>query len=88
MDAAHGKEGGGTMIANDYQLELTKAELAKLRDSLADLERILATLPHSIAAQARAHRPATLCQRIRELEAELQQYATTQPSVVTTAPRI
>ena len=42
------------MIANDYQLELTKAELAKLRDSLVELETILATLPHSIAAQVKA----------------------------------
>jgi len=76
------------MIANDYQLELTKAELAKLRDSLAELERILATLPHSIAAQVKAHRPSTIGQRIRELEAEIQQYSTTQRSVVMTAPHI
>lgn len=65
------------MIANDYQLELTKAELAKLRDSLVELEKILATLPHSIAAQVKAHRPSTIGQRIRELEAEIQQYSTT-----------
>ena len=76
------------MIANDYQLELTKAELAKLRDSLAELERILATLPHSIAAQVKAHRPSTIGQRIRELEAEIQQYSTTQRSLVMTAPHI
>ena len=76
------------MIANDYQLELTKAELAKLRDSLVELETILATLPHSIAAQVKAHRPSTIGQRIRELEAEIQQYSTTQRSVVMTAPQI
>ena len=76
------------MVANDYQFELAKAELAKCRDSLVDLERILATLPHSIAAQVKAHRPSTIGQRIRELEAEVQQYSTTQRSVVMTAPQI
>ncbi len=76
------------MIANDYQLELTKAELAKLRDSLAELETILATLPHSISAQVKAKRPSAIGQRIRELEAEIQQYATTQRSAVLAAPHI
>jgi hypothetical protein len=76
------------MIANDYQLELAKAELAKLRDSLVELETILATLPHSIAAQVKAHRPSTIGQRIRELEAEIRQYSTAQRSVVTAAPHI
>ena len=76
------------MIANDYQLELTKAELAKLRDSLVELETILATLPHSIAAQVKAHRPSTISQRIRELEAEIRQYASAQRSVAMTAPHM
>jgi len=76
------------MIANDYQFELAKAELAKCRDSLVDLERILATLPHSIAAQVKAHRPSTIIQRIRELEAEIRQYASAQRSVVMTAPHM
>jgi len=77
--------GRGTMIANDYQLELAQAELAKCRGSLVELEAILATLPHSIAAQVKAHRPSTIGQRIRELEAEIHRYATTQRSVVMTA---
>jgi len=76
------------MIANDYQFELAKAELAKCRDSLVDLERILATLPHSIAAQVKAHRPSTIGRRIRDLEAEIRQYASAQRSVVMNAPRI
>jgi chromosome segregation ATPase len=72
------------MIANDYQLESAKAELAKLQGSLTDLEAILATLPQSIAAQVKAYRPSTIRQRIRELEAQIQQYARTQRDVVVT----
>jgi hypothetical protein len=74
------------MIANDYQLESARAELAKLQDSLTELEAILAMLPQSIAAQVKAHRPSTIRQRIRELEAEIQQYATTQRNVSVTVP--
>jgi BMFP domain-containing protein YqiC len=74
------------MIANDYQLESARAELAKLQGSLTDLEAILAMLPQSIAAQVKAHRPSTIRQRIRELEAEIQQYATTQRNVIVTVP--
>jgi uncharacterized membrane protein len=75
------KEARG-MIANDYQLALAKAELAKCRSSLADLDAILATLPLSIAAQVKAQRPSTIRRRIQELEAEIQQYAATQRSAV------
>lgn len=74
------------MITNDYHLELAKLELERSRRSLADLEAILATLPHSIAAQVKAHRPSTLRQRIRELEAEIRQYAGTQRRTAMTAP--
>ncbi len=74
------------MIANDYQLEFAKAELAKLRDSLADLENVLATLPQSIAAQVKAHRPATIRRRILELEEEIRQYAKTQHTLMVTTP--
>jgi hypothetical protein len=74
------------MIANDYQLESAKAELAKLQGSLTDLEAILAMLPQSIAAQVKAHRPSTIRQRIRELEVEIQQYAKTQRNVIVTVP--
>jgi len=74
------------MIANDYQLESAKAELAKLQDSLTDLEAILTTLPQSIAAQVKAHRPSTIRQRIRELEVEIQQYAKTQRTPMVAAP--
>jgi hypothetical protein len=74
------------MIANDYQLELAKAELSKWRSSLADLEAILPTLPHSIATQVKAHRSPTIRQRIQELEAEIQQYAKTQRNVAMIAP--
>jgi protoporphyrinogen oxidase len=74
------------MIANDYQLESAKAELAKLQDSLTDLEAILTMLPQSIAAQVKAHRPSTIRQRIRELQVEIQQYAKTQPNVIVTVP--
>jgi hypothetical protein len=76
------------MIANDYQLELAKAELSKWRSSLADLEAILPTLPHSIATQVKAHRSPTIRQRIQELEAEIQQYARAQRGVVATAAHI
>jgi len=74
------------MIANDYQLELAKAEMSKWRSSLADLEAILPTLPHSIATQVKAHRAPTIRQRIQELEAEIQQYARTQRNVAMIAP--
>jgi hypothetical protein len=74
------------MIANDYQLESAKAELAKLQDSLTDLEAILTTLPQSIAVQVKAHRPSTIRQRIRELEVEIQQYAKTQRTPMVAAP--
>jgi BMFP domain-containing protein YqiC len=74
------------MIANDYQLESARAELAKLQGSLTDLEAILAMLPQSIAAQVKAHRPSTIRQRIRELEAEIQQYAKTQRNVIVIVP--
>jgi hypothetical protein len=70
------------MIANDYQLESAKAELAKWQGDLNELEAMLATLPQSIAAQVKAHRPSTIRRRIRELEEEIQQYARTQRSVV------
>lgn len=76
------------MIANEYQLESAKAELAKWRVSLTELDAILAALPHSIAAQVKAHRPSTIRQRIQELETEIQQYARTQRNVVLTAPRV
>lgn len=76
------------MIANDYHLELAKAELERSRRILADLETILATLPHSIAAQVKTHRPPAIVRRIQELEAEIQQYARTQRSVLLAAPRV
>lgn len=74
------------MIANDYQLESAKAELAKWQRSLRDLEAMLATLPQSIAAQVKAHRPSTIRRRIRELEEAIQQYAKTQRTLMVTTP--
>jgi hypothetical protein len=74
------------MIANDYQLESAKAELSKWRNSLADLEAILPTLPHSIATQVKANRSETIHQRIQELKAEIQQYARAQRNATMSAP--
>jgi hypothetical protein len=76
------------MISNDYHLELANADLAKWREHLAELEALLATLPRTIAAQVSPHRPATIRQRIRELEAEIQQYGTTKRGMAMTATRI
>jgi hypothetical protein len=76
------------MISNDYQLEKAKAELAKWRDRLVELEALLATLPGTIATQVSLHRPATIRQRIWELEKEIQQYETAQRSAVLTAPYV
>lgn len=76
------------MIANEYQLESAKAELSKWRSSLADLEAILPTLPHSIATQVKAHRSPTIRQRIQELEAAIQQYLRTQQRAAVTTPHI
>lgn len=75
------------MISNDYHLELVKAEVAKLREQLAELEALLAKLPRAIAAQVNPHRPATIRERIRELEAEIQQYRTTKRAMAMTAAR-
>ena len=76
------------MISNDYHLQLAKAELVKWRDSLVELEAMLTTLPRTISAQVSTHRPATLRQRIRELEAEIQQYGTAKRSAVMTSPHV
>jgi len=76
------------MIANDYQLELATAELAKWQNTVGELEALLPTLPRTIAAQLSPHRLATLRQRIRALEAEIQQYRTAQRRVVEPAPSI
>jgi len=83
-----GKEEWGTVIANDYHLDLAKAELEKSRRILADLETILAALPHSIAVQVKAQRQSAVVRRIQELEAEIQQYARAQRSVLLAAPRV
>ncbi len=76
------------MIANDYQLEAAKAELAKSRQDLVDLDAILSMLPKSIAAQVSAHRPSAIRQRIRELEAEIQRYMTTPRGAVLAVPHV
>jgi hypothetical protein len=76
------------MISNDYQLEKAKAELATWRARLVELEALLATLPDTIATQVSLHRPATIRQRIRELEKGIQQYETAQRSVLMTAPYV
>jgi hypothetical protein len=70
------------MISNDYQLELATSELVKWRDTVGELEALLPTLPRSIAAQLSPHRLATLHQRIRTLETEIQQYKTAQRHVM------
>ena len=87
LDTSHETLEGGAMISNDYHLELVKAEVAKLREQLAELEALLAKLPRAIAAQVNPHRPATIRERIRELEAEIQQYRKTKHAMAMTAAR-
>ena len=79
---------GQAMITNDYHLEIAKAELAKWRHMLVELDAVLAGLPRFISAQVGAHRPATLRQRILELETEIQQYGMAKPSAVMPSLRI
>lgn len=69
------------MIANDYHLELARAELAKWRGSLVEIEAVLARLPGSIAAQVKACRPAEIRRRIVQLEAEIREYGTARQSI-------
>ena len=76
------------MISNDYHLGLAKAELAKWRAALAELETLLGTLPRTVSAQVSAHRPATIRQRIRELEAEVRQYETAKRSVAMVSSQV
>jgi hypothetical protein len=62
------------MISSEYHLKLAKADLAKWRGMLGELEGVLTKLPRAISAQVGAHRAATIRQQIRELETEIQQY--------------
>ncbi len=76
------------MISNDHHCELAKAELAKWRDNLVELETTPATPPRTISAQVSTFRPAAIRQRIRELEMEIRQYETARRSVAMASSQV
>jgi hypothetical protein len=74
------------MISNDYHLELAKAELAKRRRILGELEAARASLPRTHSARAGTHRVITIRQEIRELDAEIQYYEEAKQHVLVNPP--
>jgi hypothetical protein len=69
------------MISNEYHLLLMKAELAKRRDMLMELEGARLERPRSLSSRVGILRMATIRQEIRELAAEIRDYEATKRSV-------